>query len=243
VISPRFKGALAHVAKGKYGRTFSDLPALEIDEGLLPALGRVGSGMDVSPDREGDSLSDNPRIPAGFTFLGQFIAHDITRDPSLLHHARNGQLRNFRAPRLDLEAVYGGGPLSNPYFFDKNDPDCFLIGKNELGVAEDVPRNPHGLALIADSRNDVHTVISQLHLAFLRFHNAIIGKLPSSNVTCRSPRNPCINSRIVVDFVSITDSMIGFPATSSTATEIVAVWTSMLMYLRLFIDGAPFWVK
>ena len=177
VISPRFKGALAHVAEGKYGRMFSDLPPLEIEEGLLRALGRAGSGMDAPLNAEDDSLSDNPRIPAGFTFLGQFIAHDITRDPSLLHYARGGGLHNFRAPRLDLEAVYGGGPVSNPYFFDKDDPDRFLLGCNESGLAEDVPRNPQGLALIADSRNDVHTVISQLHLAFLRFHNAVVDNL------------------------------------------------------------------
>jgi len=179
VISPRFKGALAHVAEGKYGRMFPDLPPLEIEEGLLRALGRAGSGMDAPINTEDDSLGDNPRIPAGFTFLGQFIAHDITRDPSLLHHARHGELRNFRVPRLDLEAVYGGGPVSNPYFFDKDDPDRFLLGDNEPGVAKDLPRNPQGLALIADSRNDVHTVISQLHLAFLRFHNAVVDNLRS----------------------------------------------------------------
>ena len=180
VISPRFKGALAHVAEGKYGRMFPDLPPLEIEEGLLRALGRAGSAMDAPLNAEDDFQSDNPRIPAGFTFLGQFIAHDITRDASLLHHARNGQLRNFRAPRLDLEAVYGGGPVSNPYFFEKDNPDRFLLGQNELGVAGDLPRNPQGLALIADSRNDVHTVISQLHLAFLRFHNAVADILRSA---------------------------------------------------------------
>jgi hypothetical protein len=179
VISPRFKGALAHVAEGKYGRTFADLPPLEIEEGLLRALVRVGSGMDTPINTFNDSLGDNRRIPAGFTFLGQFIAHDTTRDPSLFHHARSSELRNFRAPRLDLEAVYGGGPVSNPYLFDKDDPDRFLLGHNEPGVAGDVPRNPQGLALIADSRNDVHTIISQLHLAFLRFHNAVVDNLRS----------------------------------------------------------------
>ena len=66
VISPRFKGALAHVAEGKYGRMFPDLPPLEIEEGLLRALGRAGSAMDAPLNAEDDFQTDNPRIPAGF---------------------------------------------------------------------------------------------------------------------------------------------------------------------------------
>ena len=60
VISPRFKGALAHVAEGKYGRMFPDLPPLEIEEGLLRALGRAGSAMDAPLNAEDDFQSDNP---------------------------------------------------------------------------------------------------------------------------------------------------------------------------------------
>src|SRR5262245_34475557 len=48
-----------------------------------------------------------------------------------------------------------------------------------------------------------------------------------------------MNCRIVLAFVSMTDSMINFPAASRTATEIVAVCTSMPMYLLLFTEGAP----
>lgn len=186
VVSSRFKGTFAHVGQGKYGRMFPDLPALEIDENLLLALGRTRSRMDLPTVGSDDSTSDNPHIPAGFTFLGQFIAHDITRDPSRLHHARNGELRNFRMPRLDLEAVYGGGPVGNPYFFDRKDPDHFLLGENDQGHANDLPRNQQGLALIADSRNDVHTVISQLHLQFLRFHNAVVNNLRAHGVSPES---------------------------------------------------------
>src|SRR6516162_8024495 len=43
-----------------------------------------------------------------------------------------------------------------------------------------------------------------------------------------------MNCTIVLAFVSRTDSMINFPAASRTATEIVAVCTSIPMYLVLF---------
>ena len=184
VISPHFKGALSHVSGGKYGRMFPKLPPLTIDEEVLRALGRAGAGMDLDAGAAEDSAGDNPRIPAGFPILGQFIAHDITRDPSMLHHhASLRELRNFRDPRLDLEVVYGAGALATPYFYDLRDPDKFLIGLNDAGAPGDVPRNAQGQALIADSRNDVHLIISQLHLAFLKFHNRIVDRLHAAGMS------------------------------------------------------------
>ena len=183
VISPQFKGALSHVAGGKYGRMLPNLGALKIDERVLRDLGRAGSSMDLPAGAFEDSASDNERIPAGFPVLGQFVAHDITRDPSLLHHhATVKELRNFRTPRLDLEAVYGAGAIANPYFYDLHHSDKFLIGVNDAGRPDDLPRNAQGQALIADSRNDVHLIISQLHLAFLKLHNRIVDLLDERGV-------------------------------------------------------------
>src|SRR5205085_9382844 len=119
------------------------LPTLKIDEQFLLALGRSGSVMDAASKQNDDpEASDNPRIPAGFAFFGQFIAHDITADRSLLlHHERLKELRNFRTPRLDLESLYGAGPTGNPYLYDSNDADKFLIGINDNGELKDLPRN------------------------------------------------------------------------------------------------------
>src|SRR6266853_2714886 len=143
VIAPHLKGSITSVEDGKYGRMFPDLPGLEVDEAFLLALGRSGSVMDAAsrPD-EHDTRNDNPRIPAAFAFLGQFIAHDITADRSmLLHHARLNELRNFRTPRLDLESLYGAGPTGNPYIYDLNDADKFLLGINDSEELKDLPRN------------------------------------------------------------------------------------------------------
>ena len=38
----------------------------------------------------------------------------------------------------------------------------------------DLPRNSQGVALIGDPRNDENLVVSQLHLAFARFHNRVV---------------------------------------------------------------------
>src|SRR5436190_6825440 len=176
VIAPHLKDALSMAEAGKYGRMFPGLPSPETDENILLFLGKSGSIMDAAAMVHGNEAAiDNPRIPAGFTFLGQFIAHDITADRSLLlHHARLNELRNFRTPRLDLESLYSAGPGGSPYLYDINDADKFLIGINEAGEQRDLPRNQQGRALLGDPRDDVHLIIAQLHLAFLKFHNAVV---------------------------------------------------------------------
>ena len=184
VIAPHLKDSLPSAEEGKYGRMFPDLPGLETDEEYLLALGRSGSMMDVlSRQDEQDAKADNPRIPAAFPLFGQFIAHDITADRSLLqHHARLNELRNFRTPRLDLECLYAAGPSGDPHLYDLDDLDKFLLGINDTGNLDDLPRNRQGRALVGDPRNDVHLIISQLHLAFLKFHNRVVDSLRDQGV-------------------------------------------------------------
>ena len=43
-----------------------------------------------------------------------------------------------------------------------------------------MPRAPDGKPDIPDPRNDLHTIISQLHLAFMRLHNRLAGDLAKS---------------------------------------------------------------
>jgi hypothetical protein len=188
VVAPHLKDGLSTADIGKYGRMFADLEVLATNEAYLLALGREGSLMDVDAHNEGEGVSDNPRIPAGFPIFGQFIAHDITADRSLLlHHERLEELRNFRTPRLDLECLYAAGPSGDPHLYDLNDLDKFLLGINEAGELNDLPRNRQGRALVGDPRNDVHLIISQLHLVFLKFHNRVVDLLrkqetPAGNV-------------------------------------------------------------
>jgi hypothetical protein len=172
VIAPHLKNEIADTVGSKYGRMFPDLPNPEAPEEALLALGRSGAVMD---DRTEDDAGDDACIPAGWTFFGQFIAHDITADRSAIsHHANVERLTNFRTPRLDLEAVYAFGPSGSPYLYDLLDADKFLLGINDAGRPDDVPRNSQGRALTGDPRNDVHLLISQLHMVFLKFHNGVV---------------------------------------------------------------------
>jgi hypothetical protein len=80
------------------------------------------------------------------------------------------ELRNARSPQLNLECLYGDGPVGHPFLFQREDPAKFLLGLD----GADLQRNVEGLAVIGDPRNDSHTLMSQLHLAMLKAHNAFV---------------------------------------------------------------------
>src|SRR5215470_11536866 len=59
--------------------------------------------------------------------------------------------------------------------------------------------------------------------------------VPSSKVTCKSPRSPSINCRIMLAFVSMTDSITTLPTEFMTASEILSLCTSIPIYLMLLV--------
>ena len=157
------------VASKTYARMFPELPSFEADEAFLHALGRAGGlcdGGDI--DDQAESLSE---VAAGWPILGQFVAHDITADRSALRaHADTAALQNARSPQLNLECLYGDGPVGHPFLYQRNDPAKFLLGAR----GADVQRNPEGIAVIGDPRNNSHTLVAQLHLAMLKLHNGFV---------------------------------------------------------------------
>jgi hypothetical protein len=123
-------------------------------------------------------------IPAGYTYFGQFIDHDITFDPasSLMRATDPNALLNFRTPRLDLDNVYGRGSADQPYLYDPDDMDLLAIGRIPGSGLRDLPRIGHR-ALIGDMRNDENAIISQLQLAFLLAHNELVRRARSAGET------------------------------------------------------------
>ena len=178
---------------GKFGRLFGELPPFASDNPSVRAalleLGKPGGLMDAQDNLDATpqqlivdpALSannpNNPRMTAGMTFLGQFVDHDMTFDPtsSLERQADPEQITNFRTPTLSLDNLYGSGPDATPHLYSRSQPAKFLVESG--GSHDDLPRNSEGVALIGDPRNDENLVVSQLHLAFLKFHNAIVDRL------------------------------------------------------------------
>ena len=71
-----------------------------------PLRKKLGNAMAVGGGGAGP-------IPAGFTYLGQFIDHDLTFDKTTVMFGANisaTQLLQGRSPTLDLDSLYGAGP-------------------------------------------------------------------------------------------------------------------------------------
>ena len=177
-----------HADPGKFGRMFPFLEPLQVGDDALFALAEAMKDADP-----GSTGGDNPDIPAGFTYLGQFIDHDITLDLTPLDKQVNDPLatENFRSPALDLDNLYGPGPALSPFMYQRDlkgqTTAKLLIGKATAssGIADlpnDLPRTSQGRAIIGDERNDENLLVAQTHLAFLKFHNAIVDW-----VTARQP--------------------------------------------------------
>lgn len=134
----------------------------------IPPIGR--------PDPE-----ENRAIAAGYTYFGQFVDHDLTRDDrptTLLGTVDVSTLVNLRTPQLDLDSVYGSGPTGSPQLYAADHVHLLvgapLSGSPDVG-ARDLPRNPTtGQALIGDPRNDENRMVAAIHSAFLRFHNQLV---------------------------------------------------------------------
>lgn len=125
-------------------------------------------------------------IPAGYTYFGQFVDHDMTFDKSALRVRRHdlAQLRNRRTPRLDLDCVYGRGPKGQRSLYDRHagQEGKFRIERVGGSRLRDLPRKKSGRARIGDSRNDENAMVSQLHLAFLLAHNTLVDRARAKGV-------------------------------------------------------------
>ncbi len=133
---------------------------------------------------------DNKSLPAGYTYFGQIIAHDLS---SFL------LLGDAVTPSLEMRSLYGAGPVLNSYlywyypdrddytytgvkfrleeYFDPKNRAVYDVPRmNFLGNNPTAPKRFYGkrhYPLMGDVRNDQNFILSQLHVAWMRFHNAM----------------------------------------------------------------------
>lgn len=173
-----------------------------LDEETRIALATAMTADVPQPD------SANPPVPAGYTYLGQFVDHDLTMDRTesqLGDDVNLGDLVQGRSPALDLDSVYGRGPADREHrVFYARDGVKLKVGTTSpvafpderVNVALegfDLPRfGGAGVTgadrrkpLIPDTRNDENLAVAQTHLAFIRFHNRVVDELALRGLTGR----------------------------------------------------------
>jgi hypothetical protein len=179
------------IMPNRFGRLFPTLLPFRPNDAALDELGK--SMVDPA------NSNSNSTIPAGYTYLGQFIDHDISKDalggvdPATLPPKELGELIQLRTPSLDLDSLYGSGDTEHLVEFDPSDFAKFAIGiaHSSAGAANNFPNDlfrdnssidKPAKALIGDPRNDENLAVAQTHLAFMKFHNAVVDVLRRRNL-------------------------------------------------------------
>jgi hypothetical protein len=174
-------------------------------------MNRLSRRMDAEihwPSHADESLErwENPRIPSGYTYLLQFVAHDLVHSaiPLSVAGALGAGTANARRTPLQLETLFGSGPVGSPFVYALDAPNDERRTKLRLGrmrwkdknveagcpfrdIARAPAENVTGIdrsiaghrvalteALIADPRNDDHAIMSQLTALFALLHNNLI---------------------------------------------------------------------
>lgn len=162
-------------------RAADDMP------GMVEKLVKLGQCMSDTewPAERRNNESD---IPAGYTYLGQMLAHEITFHKTEDLPPSEPLPDNMRSPQIDLDSLYGAGPDDGEGAGLYEDRTRLKVGRTtpipDLNVtfANDLPRGRPGSdnpkeALILDPRNDENLCVAQTHVALIKFHNKVVDLL------------------------------------------------------------------
>src|SRR6266704_4597655 len=181
--------------EGRFGRLFRFLPPAQFElkgehgtkraeDDLKKLAEKMTDDPEFPADPDARDAEENQGITAGYTYLGQFIDHDLTLDPlsSLDRQNDPDSLVDFRTPRFELYCVYGRESDDEPFLY-RQDGVRMLLGRKLSGNdndpnVRDVPRNSpskgeNARAVIGDPRNDENVIVAQLQASWLRFHNRV----------------------------------------------------------------------
>jgi hypothetical protein len=147
------------------------LPA-DVDN-YCAALRELGRAMIDDGSRVSDKRPEI-LVDSGYTYFGQFIAHDLTKDISSTDDAwqkEPEELENLQTPKLDLSTLYGAGPETSPELYE-SDGVRLNIGQPRNGEHSfDICVAGNGACVLADERNAENLILRQMTAVFARLHN------------------------------------------------------------------------
>ncbi|MEH2116012.1 peroxidase family protein [Nostoc sp.] len=186
-----------HGSVGTREQAFTNLLHLRKEDYPTHQLVQLAKNIKGAVDtvKDGPDPEENLWVSAGYTYFGQFIDHDLTFDnTSSLNPADDGEEdrlpTNLRTPRFDLDSLYGDGPDAQPFLYAEDGASLLFKDSNQSQsqttyeqATQDLLRSPNGRAIIGDKRNDENSIISQIQLAFVKYHNAVVKKISKDDET------------------------------------------------------------
>lgn len=173
----------------RFCRMFPDLKHLPASGGVPTEEALIELGKNMKDDSYPFDPNRDSQIPAGYTYLMQFINHDIafSKVPGIPSNTlKADQINMAPYPSLNLDSVYGLGPnhSDSANLYDGNK---LRLGKTKPGIARllgktgcytnDLRRDKCGRAVIGNPLNDENLALAQTHVAFLKFHNSVVNHL------------------------------------------------------------------
>ena len=125
-------------------------------------------------------------VPAGYTYLGQFVDHDLTfdrTDVALGEDVTPAELRAGTLGRVSTWTPCTAWGRANPAsakFYEADGLHLKVgttkkIGSDAAKKGHDLPRvDGERTALIPDPRNDENLIVAQTHVAMMNFHNRVV---------------------------------------------------------------------
>jgi hypothetical protein len=136
----------------------------------------------TTPDLPGidrGTADDSPTLPAEYTYLGQFVDHNLDFDETAQPTAdvSPSSLTNFETFRFDLNNLFGAGPKVDPQLYAADHKHLLVTGTPGGDGVYDLPRDPlTGQAILVEPRDDDNQIISQITAAFAAFYNDFVDR-------------------------------------------------------------------
>jgi hypothetical protein len=173
-----------------FGTMFPALPAFRYSDRAAADL--AATMDDPTPDPAGTdrgTRDDSATLPAEYTYLGQFIDHNLDFDETVQPgtNVNPGSLSNYESFRFDLNNVFGGGPSVDPQLYASDHRHLLVSGTLGRPQADgfpsvtgnggvfDLARNASGgQAILVEPRDDENQILSQISAAFVAFYNSFV---------------------------------------------------------------------
>lgn len=175
-----------------FGRMFPQLSPFHYSDQAAADLAATMENQ--APDAPGvnrGTADDSATLPAEYTYLGQFIDHNLDFDQTSQPTANlnPSSLTNFESFRFDLNNVFGGGPAVDPQLYARD--HMHLLVSGTLGIPQpdgfpsvtgndgvyDLARDPlTGGAILVEPRDDETQILSQISAAFVAFYNDFVNR-------------------------------------------------------------------